>query len=78
MNKTNKAKSHIPKIKRRETKTRSRLFRFTERNYEQLDSLSDRYETNVSQVIDLLIDASRQQGFKKFLDKCVENMNSAG
>jgi len=66
-----------PKIKKRETKTKSRLFRFTESNYKRLEKLAGRYDTDVSKIMDLLIEVSNIRDFEKALDKYVVQRNPA-
>ena len=71
-----------PKLKKRETKTEGRMFRFTPSNRAQLDVLSSRYGgkergCDVSKVMDIMLEASKEPEFLKFFDKYIQEHYSS-
>ena len=59
-------------VAKKETKTVKRLFRFTKTNFDRLEFLKTRYNTNISDVVDLLIEASSDPAIQTVLDGIVE------
>lgn len=57
--------------RKKELKTRARLFRFTEADFDQLQRLSKRYGENVSGIMDLFVRVSRDSRFRLSLDRYV-------
>ena len=63
--------------KRKETKTFARSHRFTESNKNQLLRLTSRYKaTDMSKIIDLLVEFSKLPSTIKALDHFVDQNNS--
>ncbi len=60
-----------PTIMKKETKSKTRLFRFTPSNFGQLESLAARYGTDISKIADILIEASKEPNFENLLDSYV-------
>lgn len=63
--------NRIPKVRKRETKTKSRLFRFTQSNYEKLEGLATRYDTDVSKIMDLLVEVTAVPKFETLFDQYI-------
>lgn len=60
-----------PKVVKRETKSKKRLFRFSPSNGAQLEFLSERYGADVSKVFDILIESSRDPAILGLLDRYI-------
>ncbi len=74
MPKNTAAKTPPPKFRPKETKSCKRMFRFTEKNWRQLNSLAKRYGTNVSKIMDVLVAYSFEAEFEQALDSFVSKL----